>query len=131
MTHSISRRDFFKTTAAVSAAVALGGHQGAQAFGPKPVLVKISGPGVPQDLSKGASVHQLPPSVGEEGRWLGSRKNAHREGVTFNVLPLRTESDRVDALDDESLRELQRLLRDLGHEKQMAAQQARLQPRRR
>ena len=31
-------------------------------------------------------------------------------------------------LDDESLRELQRLLRDLDHEKQMAVQQARLQP---
>ena len=36
-----------------------------------------------------------------------------------------------EALDDESLRELQRLLRDLGHEKQMAVQQARLQPWRR
>lgn len=33
-----------------------------------------------------------------------------------------------EALDDESLRELQRLLRDLEHEKQMAVQQARLQP---
>ena len=32
----------------------------------------------------------------------------------------------LDALDDESLRELQRLLRDLDHEKQMAVQQARL-----
>ena len=37
----------------------------------------------------------------------------------------------VEALDDESLRELQRLLRDLDHEKQMAVQQARLQPWRR
>ena len=37
----------------------------------------------------------------------------------------------LDALDDESLRELQRLLRDLDHEKQMAVQQARLQPWRR
>jgi hypothetical protein len=35
---------------------------------------------------------------------------------------------RLDALDDESLRELQRLLRDLDHEKKMAVQQARLQP---
>ena len=34
-------------------------------------------------------------------------------------------------LDDESVRELQRLLRDLDHEKQMAVQQARLQPWRR
>ena len=33
-----------------------------------------------------------------------------------------------EALDDESLRELQRLLRDLDHEKQMAVQQARLKP---
>ena len=33
-----------------------------------------------------------------------------------------------EALDDESLRELRRLLRDLDHEKQMAVQQARLQP---
>jgi hypothetical protein len=38
---------------------------------------------------------------------------------------------KLDALDDESLRELERLLRDLDHEKQMAAQQARLQPWRR
>jgi len=37
----------------------------------------------------------------------------------------------LKALDDESLRELQRLLRDLDHEKQMAMQQARLQPWRR
>ena len=37
----------------------------------------------------------------------------------------------LDSLDDESLRELQRLLRDLDHEKQMAVQQARLQPWRR
>ena len=36
-----------------------------------------------------------------------------------------------EALDDESLREFQRLLRDLDHEKQMAVQQARLQPWRR
>ncbi len=38
-----------------------------------------------------------------------------------------------EALDDESLRELQRLLRDLDHAgaKQMAAQQARLEPWRR
>jgi len=36
-----------------------------------------------------------------------------------------------EVLDDESLRELQRLLRDLDHEKQMAVQQARLQPWRR
>lgn len=36
-----------------------------------------------------------------------------------------------EALDDESLRELQRLLRDLDHEKQAAVQQARLQPWRR
>ena len=34
---------------------------------------------------------------------------------------------KLEALDDESLRELQRL-RDLDHEKQMAVQQARLQP---
>lgn len=34
----------------------------------------------------------------------------------------------LEGLDDESLRELQRLLRDLDHEKQMAVQQARLQP---
>jgi hypothetical protein len=33
-----------------------------------------------------------------------------------------------EALDDESLREFQRLLRDLDHEKQMAAQQGRLRP---
>ncbi len=41
--------------------------------------------------------------------------------------------DRLDlqALDPESLRELQRLLRDLDHEKQMAVQPARLQPWRR
>jgi hypothetical protein len=38
---------------------------------------------------------------------------------------------KLDALDDESLGELQRLLRDLDHEKQMAVQQARLQPLRR
>mgnify|MGYP000339064886 CR=1 FL=1 len=36
-----------------------------------------------------------------------------------------------EALDGESLRELQRLLRDLDHEKQMAVKQARLQPWRR
>lgn len=35
---------------------------------------------------------------------------------------------KLEALDDESLRELQRLLRDLEHEKKMAVQQARLQP---
>jgi hypothetical protein len=35
---------------------------------------------------------------------------------------------KLEALDDESLREPQRLLRDLDHEKQMAVQQARLQP---
>jgi len=34
-----------------------------------------------------------------------------------------------EALGDESLRELQRLLRDLDHEKQMAAQQARIRLR--
>jgi len=33
-------------------------------------------------------------------------------------------SIKLDTLDDESLRELQRLLRDLDHEKQMAVQQA-------
>ena len=33
-----------------------------------------------------------------------------------------------EALDDEILRELQRLFRDLDHEKQMAVQQARIQP---
>ncbi len=38
---------------------------------------------------------------------------------------------KLDAVDDESLRELQRLLRDLDHEKQMAVQHARLQPWRR
>lgn len=38
---------------------------------------------------------------------------------------------KLEALDDESLRELQSLLRDLDHEKQMAVQQARLQPWRR
>lgn len=38
---------------------------------------------------------------------------------------------KLDTLDDESLRELQRLLRDLDHEKQMAVQQVRLQPWRR
>jgi hypothetical protein len=38
---------------------------------------------------------------------------------------------KLDALDEESLRELQRLVRDLDHEKQMAVQQARLQPWRR
>ena len=38
---------------------------------------------------------------------------------------------KLEALDDESLRELQRLLRDLDHEKQMAVQQAPLQPWRR
>ncbi len=36
-----------------------------------------------------------------------------------------------DALGDEGLRELQRLLRALDHEKQIAVQQARLQPWRR
>lgn len=40
-------------------------------------------------------------------------------------------SIKLEALDAESLRELQRLLRDLDHEKQMAVQQARLQPWRR
>jgi hypothetical protein len=40
-------------------------------------------------------------------------------------------SIKLEALDDESLRELQRLLHDLDHEKQMAVQQARLQPWRR
>jgi len=34
----------------------------------------------------------------------------------------------LDALGDESLRELQRLLRDLDHEKQMAVQRARICP---
>jgi len=38
---------------------------------------------------------------------------------------------KLEALDDESLREFQRLLRDLDHEKQIAVQQARLQPWRR
>jgi len=37
----------------------------------------------------------------------------------------------LEALDDERLREIQRLLGDLDHEKQMAVQQARLQPWRR
>jgi len=37
----------------------------------------------------------------------------------------------LEALDDESLRELQRLLCDLDHERQTAVQQARLQPWRR
>jgi hypothetical protein len=37
----------------------------------------------------------------------------------------------LEALEDESLRELQRLLRDLDHEKQRVVQQARLQPWRR
>jgi hypothetical protein len=45
--------------------------------------------------------------------------------------PGRRYSIKLEALDDESLRELQRLLRDLDHEKQMAVQQARLQPWRR
>ena len=40
-------------------------------------------------------------------------------------------SIKLEALDDESLRELQRLLRDLDHEKQTAVQQARPQPWRR
>ena len=31
---------------------------------------------------------------------VGPRKNAHREGVTFKVLPLRMESDLVDKLDE-------------------------------
>jgi len=31
---------------------------------------------------------------------LGPRKNAHREGVTFKVLPLRMESTVVDKLDE-------------------------------
>ena len=31
---------------------------------------------------------------------LGPRKNAHREGVTFKVLPLRLESEVVDKLDE-------------------------------
>ena len=31
---------------------------------------------------------------------LGPRKNAHREGVTFKVLPLRMESEVVDKLDE-------------------------------
>jgi len=70
--------------------------------------------------------------------------------MTFKVLPLRMESDlvewptaeitratgrrygiKLEAMDDESFREFQRLLRDLDHEKQMAVQQARLQPWRR
>jgi len=38
---------------------------------------------------------------------------------------------KLGALDDESLRELLRLLRDLDHEKQTAVQQALLQPWRR
>jgi hypothetical protein len=37
----------------------------------------------------------------------------------------------LDALDLDSLRDLQRFLRDVEHEKQQAAQQARLQPWRR
>ena len=40
-------------------------------------------------------------------------------------------SIKLEALDDESLREFQRLLRDLDHEEQMAVQQGRLQPWRR
>lgn len=40
-------------------------------------------------------------------------------------------SIKLEALDDQSLRDLQRLLRDLDHEKQMAVQQARHQPWRR
>ena len=31
---------------------------------------------------------------------IGPRKSAHREGVTFKVLPLRIESDVVDKLDE-------------------------------
>jgi hypothetical protein len=31
---------------------------------------------------------------------VGPRKSAHREGVTFKVLPLRMESDLVDKLDE-------------------------------
>ena len=31
---------------------------------------------------------------------VGRRKSAHREGVTFKVLPLRMESDLVDKLDE-------------------------------
>jgi hypothetical protein len=38
---------------------------------------------------------------------------------------------KLEALDDESLRELQRILRHLDHEKQKAVQKARLQPWRR
>jgi hypothetical protein len=38
---------------------------------------------------------------------------------------------KLDLLDDESLREVQRLLRDVDHEKHQAVQQARLWPWRR
>ena len=47
------------------------------------------------------------------------------------VKALAAEVMTLEALDDETLRGLQRLLRDLDHEKQMAVQQARLQPWRR
>ncbi len=36
----------------------------------------------------------------QKGRIPGPRKSAHREGVTFKVLPLRMESDLVDKLDE-------------------------------
>jgi hypothetical protein len=50
---------------------------------------------------------------------------------TIGVTTGRRHSIKLDALNDESLRELQRFLRDLEHKRQMAAQQARLQPWRR
>jgi hypothetical protein len=55
------------------------------------------------------------------GHWI--RLAISRTGRRYTI--------KLEALDDESLRELQRLLRDLDHEKQMAVRQARLHPWRR
>jgi hypothetical protein len=63
---------------------------------------------------------------GYQKRWLVEWLTAEIARATGRLYQVACE-----ALDDESLRELQRLLRDLDHEKQMAVQQARLQPWRR
>jgi len=48
--HGMDRRDFLKSAALASAAVALGGGERVMGAGKRPLLVKISGAGVPRDL---------------------------------------------------------------------------------
>lgn len=55
MKHEIDRRDFLKSTALASAAVALGGVERVMGAAKKPLLVKISGPGVPGNISAAVS----------------------------------------------------------------------------